>query len=138
MGWQIGHRVVATRVVKSLGLKILQKKTLIFNNKKIKSQKKRLKTNNKIKINQNVYESDQPVIRIVLSLVEKTSHRQYKILTPPKLGPPKKVSIIDFRIALTLNVKIVWFGRQVAVCVQKRHKNAICWCSWFQKFKFDC
>ena len=47
-----------------------------------------------------------------------------KILTPPKLGPKKTVSIIAFRIALTLDVKMVWFGRQVAVCVQKRHKNA--------------
>ena len=59
-------------------------------------------------------------------------------MTPPKLGPKKTVSIIAFRIALTLDVKIVWFGRQVAVCVQKRHKNAIFGCSWFQKFNFDC
>ena len=43
-----------------------------------------------------------------------------------------------FRIAMTLDVKIVWFGRQVAVCVQKRHKSAIFGCSWFQKFNFDC
>ena len=32
------------------------------------------------------------------------------------------MSIKAFRIALTLDVKIVWFGWQVAVCVQKRHK----------------
>ena len=38
-------------------------------------------------------------------------------LTPPKLGPKKTVLIIAFRIAVTLDVKIVWFGRQVAVCV---------------------
>ena len=48
------------------------------------------------------------------------------------------MSIIAFRIALTLDVKIVWFGRQVAVCVQKRHTNEIFGCSWFQKFNFDC
>ena len=57
---------------------------------------------------------------------------------PPKLGPEKTVPIIAFRIALTLDVKIVWFCRQVAVRVQKRHKNAIFECSWFQKFNFDC
>ena len=39
-----------------------------------------------------------------------------KILTPPKLGL-KTVSIIAFRVAWTLDVEIVWFGRQVAVCV---------------------
>ena len=57
---------------------------------------------------------------------------------PPKLGPWKTVSIIAFRIALTPGVQIVWFGRQAAVCVQKRHKDAIFGCSWFQKFNFDC
>ena len=30
--------------------------------------------------------------------------------------------VIAFRIALTLDVKIVWFGRQFAVCVKKWHK----------------
>ena len=49
--------------------------------------------------------------------VKKNSH-------PPKLGPKKK-GVIAFRFALTLDVKIVWFSRQVDVCVQKRHKNAI-------------
>ena len=83
-------------------------------------------------------ERAQPVSRRVLSLVEKTSHRYYKILTPPKLGPKKTMLIIAFRIALTLDVKIVWFGCQVAVCFQKRHKNAISWCSRFQKFNFEC
>ena len=61
-----------------------------------------------------------------------------KILTPPNFGPKKTVSIIAFRIALTLDVKIVWFGPQVAVCGQKRQKNAIFGCSWFQKFNFNC
>ena len=42
--------------------------------------------------------------------------------------------VIALRIALTLDVKIVWFGCQVAVCVKKRHKNAFFGCSWFQKF----
>ena len=54
------------------------------------------------------------------------------------LKNPKKTGlIIAFRIALTLDVKFLWFGRQVAVCVQKRHRNAIFGCSWFQKFNFD-
>ena len=57
---------------------------------------------------------------------------------PPKLGPKKTVSIIAFRIALTLDVKIVWFCCQVAVWVQKRHKNAIFGCSWSEMFNFDC
>ena len=60
------------------------------------------------------------------------------ILTRPKLGPKKTVLIIALRIALTLDVKFVWFGRQGAVCVQKRHKNAIIGCSLFQRFNFDC
>ena len=33
---------------------------------------------------------------------------------------------------------VVWFGRQVTVCVHKRHKNAIFGCSRLQKFNFDC
>ena len=59
-------------------------------------------------------------------------------MTPPKLGPKKIVSIIAIRIAMTLDVKIVWFGRHAAVCVQKWHKSAIFGCSWFQKFNFNC
>ena len=43
-----------------------------------------------------------------------------------------------FIIALALDVKIVWYCRQVAVCVNKRHKNAIFGCRRFQKFYFDC
>ena len=85
-----------------------------------------------------LYEMDQPVSPREFSLVVRTSHRYKKIMTPPKLGPKKTVSIIAFRIALKLDVKIVWFGRQLAVCVQKRHKNAIFGCSCFQKFNFDC
>ena len=61
-----------------------------------------------------------------------------KFWPPPKLCPQKTVSIIAFRIALTLDVKIYWFGHQVAFCVQKQHKNAIFGCSCFQKFNFDC
>ena len=33
---------------------------------------------------------------------------------------------------------IVWFGRQVTVCVQKCYKNAIFGWSLFQKFNFNC
>ena len=45
--------------------------------------------------------------------------------TPPKLGPIKTVLIVALKIALTLDVKIECFCHQMAVCVQKRHKNAI-------------
>ena len=76
-----------------------------------------------------LYEKVQPVSPRVLSLVEKTSHRKLKILTTLKLGPKKTVLVIAFRIALTLDVKTVWFVLQVAVCVNKQHKNAIFWCS---------
>ena len=39
---------------------------------------------------------------------------------------------------LTLDVKIVWFDCQVAVCVRKWHKNAISGCSQIPKFNFEC
>ena len=68
-------------------------------------------------------------------LLKKPPTINKKILTPPKLCL-KNESIIAFRIALTLDVKILLFGCQLAVSVQKRHKNAIFWCSWFQKFNF--
>ena len=84
------------------------------------------------------YEKDQPVSPRVLSLVVKNLPQFFKNSDPPELGPKKTVSIIAYRIASTLDVKIEWFGRQVAVCVQKRHENAIFGCSWFQKFNFDC
>ena len=58
--------------------------------------------------------------------------------TTPKLGPKRTVSVLAFRIALTLDVKIGRFGCQVAVCVHKQHTNAICGCSQFQKFFWDC
>ena len=57
---------------------------------------------------------------------------------PHKFGPKKTVSIMAFRIALTLDVKIEFFGRKMTVFVNKRHKNAIFECSWFQKLHFDC
>ena len=42
----------------------------------------------------------------------KTSHHLIKKgkTNHPKIGPKKTVLIINFRIALTLDVKIVWFG----------------------------
>ena len=70
--------------------------------------------------------------------LKKPQIAKKKVLTPLKLGPKKTVLIIAFKVALKLYVKIVWFGRQVAVCVPKRHKNAILGCSWFQEFNFDC
>jgi hypothetical protein len=73
-----------------------------------------------------------------LSCCKKNPTVNKKKSDPPKLGSKKTVAIIAFRIAWTLDVKILWFGRQVAACVQKRHKNEIFGCSWFQKFNFDC
>ena len=67
--------------------------------------------------------TSQSAAEYSLSLKKPSYLFFYKILTPtPKLGPQKTVMIIGFRIALTLNVKIVWFAHQVAVCAQKRHK----------------
>ena len=71
-------------------------------------------------------------------LLKKLPTVNKKSWPPPKLGPKKTVSIIAFRITLTLDVTIVWLGRHLTVCVQKRHKNAIFGCSRFQKFNFDC
>ena len=76
-----------------------------------------------------LYEEVQPVSPRVLSLVQKTSQRKKKNMTPHKLGAKKTVLVIAFRNVLTLDVKIVWFGRQVAVFVKKRHTNAIFGCS---------
>ena len=45
--------------------------------------------------------------------------------------------VTAFRISLTVDVKIVWFGCQVTVCVNKGQKNVIFLCSRFQKFNFD-
>ena len=56
----------------------------------------------------------------------------------PKLAPQKAVLIIAFRIDLTFYAQIVWFGHQMAVFVQKRHKNSIFECCRFQKFNFEC
>ena len=85
------------------------------------------------------YQEVQPVSPRVLSLVEeKNCHRTSKNLTLPKLGVKINVLFISFWIALTLWVKIVWFGCQVTVCVKKRHTNAIFGHSWFLKFNFDC
>ena len=43
----------------------------------------------------------------------------------PLIWSQKTVSVITFRIALTLDVKIGWFGHQVAVCINKRQKMQI-------------
>ena len=67
-----------------------------------------------------------------------TINRRKKLWIPLSLVPKKTMSVIAFQTALTLDVKNLWFGCQVAVCVKKRHKNAIFWCSWFQNFNFDC
>ena len=48
----------------------------------------------------------------------------------------QKKSVISFRIAVTFDVKIVWFGYQVIGRVN--NKNANFGWSWFQKLNFDC
>ena len=58
-------------------------------------------------------------------LLKKLPTVNKKFWHPLNLVPKKYVSIIAFRITLTLDLKIVWFGRQVTFCVLKRHKNAI-------------
>ena len=58
------------------------------------------------------YENIKPVSTRVLSLVGKTYQPKFKMMTTPNIGPEKTVSLIDFRIALTLDLNIVWFGRQ--------------------------
>ena len=60
------------------------------------------------------------------------------MLTTPKLGPKEIVSFIAFRKALTLDVKIVWFGCHVAVCVNKQHKSALFGCNRIPNLNFDC
>ena len=80
--------------------------------------------------------SRQSASEYSLSL-EKPPTVNKKIWPPLYLVPKKIVSFIAFRIALTLDVKTVWFGRQVGVCVNKQHINAIFWCSRFQKLNFD-
>ena len=58
-------------------------------------------------------------------------------MTTPNLVP-KTVLVIAFRFALTLDVKIVLFGHQVTVFVNKRHTNDFVCCVQFQKLKFCC
>ena len=72
------------------------------------------------------------------SLLLEKSSRVNKMLTPPLNLVPKTMFVIAFIIALTLEVKFVWCDCQVAVCVKKRHKNAIIGCGYFQKFSFYC
>ena len=72
------------------------------------------------------------------SLVKKNFPHKNQILTTPKLGPKKTVPVIAFTIALTIDVKNVWLGCQVAVCVNKRHTSELFGCSRIQKLNFDC
>ena len=71
-----------------------------------------------------IYDRVQPVTTKGVALVEKTSLQKLKILTTPKLVP-KTEPLIAFRVAFKLDVEIAWFGCQMAVCANKRHKNAI-------------
>ena len=66
---------------------------------------------------------------------KKTSKLKYKILTTPKIGPKKTLPIIAFRLALTIDVQVAWFGCQMAVCVNKRIKMRF-WVLSISKFKF--
>ena len=43
----------------------------------------------------------------------------------------KAMLFIAFRILLTLDVKILWFGRQMTVCANKWHENYVFGCSKF-------
>ena len=60
------------------------------------------------------------------------------MLTTTELGPRKTVSVISFRIALKLDVRIVWFGCQMAICVKKLQTSALFGFSRIQKLNFDC
>ena len=84
-----------------------------------------------------LYEKVRAVSLRVLSFIEKppTVNKEFR---PPLNLVPKKVLVIAFRINVTLDVKIGWFGSQVAVCVKKLQKNANFGFSLFQKFNFDC
>ena len=46
-------------------------------------------------------------------------------MTTPKTGPKKTLLLMAFNIIFTLHVKSAWFGRQMAVCVNKQHKNGM-------------
>ena len=45
------------------------------------------------------------------------------MLPNPKIGLHKTMSIIAFRMALTLDVKNSWFSCKMEVCVNKRHTH---------------
>ena len=81
-------------------------------------------------------ESSQSVLEYSLSL--KKLSNVYMTFWPPIYLVPKKVSFIAFIIALTHDVKILWFGHQKAIFVNNWHKNAIFGCSQYQKFNFSC
>ena len=53
-----------------------------------------------------------------------------------------KTKLITLKLAFwkpkTLDVKLILFDCHVAVCVKKRHTNAVFGCSQFQKFNLDC
>ena len=61
--------------------------------------------------------------------LEKPAMVNNKNMTPQKFSPEITASVIAFKISFTLDIKIVYFCRRVAVCIKKRHKNAILWCS---------
>ena len=99
------------------------------------------------------YDKFQPVSTRGLSLVEtkvfveqplaspgllKTYQQKLKILTSPTVGPIRTTWFIAFRFGLTLGDKIAWFGRQMAVSVNKRQYKAILRCSQFQKITWGC
>ena len=72
-----------------------------------------------------LYKEVQPVSTRQLSLVEKIPHCNNKTLTPTKLAAKKNRVGHSFPNCIVNLSQIVWFGRQVAVCVMKRHQNAI-------------
>ena len=67
-------------------------------------------------------EEVQPVRPRVLSLVAKPPTVNKTNFCPVLNLVQKNVSVIAFRIALTLDVKIAYFGGQLAVWAHKRQK----------------
>ena len=93
----------------------------------------------------NIREGPASQPQSTLSRWKKTPTVNKKFWPPLSLVPKKTVAIIAFRIAWTLDVNILWFVCQVAVCVQKGPKmqflgvvgfksstlTVYCFSSWF-------
>ena len=101
----------------------------------------------------------EPNIKLLVStypVLQKHVNIKFRYFTLPKSSPRSVLIIIvihqansflcfiyrtffryrTYQVPYYMNA--VQFGRQVAVCVNKRPKNAIIRCRRFQKFNFDC